>query len=305
MFYNIVIKTFVILRACALFAYAFLLLTHFVLKDHFQFLQIFFYAFPLPILVFIGSIITILFYKPKAYFIFFICLTIGLTGVWLNNAYIAPKHVAVPEDATSVIFWNAADKATIPLEILLKDIKRIQPDIIALVEAEHATEEDILELSKAFPKYQFRILDGFMMIGVKGHIEDVTYVVEEYNYDINFVKLQLQNGPLVLALIDTFQSPIMDKRKTLETVLHLISENNSDLIVGDFNTPYESVHFRNFEVDYTSFRKYGQGFSATWPYGIPLLEIDQIYASENLIPILLEKFYYEVSDHAMLVGYFK
>ncbi|MBA6154060.1 endonuclease/exonuclease/phosphatase family protein [Gelidibacter maritimus] len=305
MLYNIAIKTFVILRACALFAYAFLLLIHFVLKDHFQFLQIFFYAFPLPILVFIGSIIAILFYKPKAYFIFFICLTLGLTGVWFNKAYIFPKTVAVQEDATSVIFWNAADKATIPMEILFKNIKKIQPDILALVETEHATEEDVLELSRAFPNYQFRILDGFMMIGVKGHIEDINYMNEAYSYDINFVKIQRQNGSMMLAVVDTFQSPIMDKRETLETVLQLITDKNTDLIVGDFNTPYESVHFRNYEDDYNSFRDYGQGFSATWPFGIPLLEIDQIYAAKSLTPILLEKFYYKVSDHAMLVGYFK
>lgn len=298
-------KIFVILRACALFAYAFLLLIHFILKDHFQFLQIVFYAFPLPILIFIGSVITILFYRSKAYFIFLICLIIVLNIVWFNNAYIFPRHVEIPENATSVIFWNAADRPTIPMAILSKNINKIQPDIIALVETEHATEEDIVQLSEEFPAYEFRILDGYMMIGVKGHIKNVSYVIEEYSHDINFVEMEIANGPLLVALTDTFQSPTMDKRKTLGTVLQLVSERNVDLIVGDFNTPYESVHFRNFEIDYNSFHDYGQGFSATWPFGIPLLEIDQIYTVKTLSPILLQKFYYNVSDHAMLVGYFK
>lgn len=286
-------------------AYALLLFIHFNLKDHFQFFQIFFYAFPLPILIFIGCIIAIFYYKSKIYFIVFISLIIILTGAWFNNAYVFPRTVEIPTDATSVIFWNAADKPKIPMEILTENIKKIQPDIIALVETEYASEEDIQKLSKEFPAYEFRILEGFMMIGIKGHIENITYVIEEYSYDIHFVEMQLHNGPLLLALTDTFQSPTMDKRKTLETVLQLISDRNVDLIVGDFNTPYESVHFRNFETDYTSFHDYGQGFSATWPYGIPLLEIDQIYTAKTLSPILLQKFYYKVSDHAMLVGYFK
>lgn len=298
-------KTFVILRACALFAYALLLLTHFILKDHFQFLQIIFYAFPLPILIFIGSIITILFYRQKAYFIFLICLTIGLTGVWFNNSYIFPRTVTIPQDATSVIFWNAADRVTIPIEILSKTIKKIQPDIIALVETEHATEADILQLSKEFPVYEFSILEGNMMIGIKGHIINITYEAEEYSYHINFVEIQLNKSSLLVALTDTFQSPTMDKRKTFETILQLVSERNADLIVGDFNTPYESIHFRTFDFDYISFRDYGQGFTATWPFGIPLLEIDQIYSSKSLPPLLLQKHHYNVSDHAMLVGYFK
>lgn len=298
-------KFFRIFRACALIAYALLLLIHFIVKDHFQFLQIFFYAFPLPILIFTGCVITILYYKPKSYFITLIALNIVLTMLWFNNAYVFPRSVEIPEDATSVIFWNAADRPTLPLEILSESIKKIQPDIIALVETEYATEEDIQELSDAFPNYEFRTLDGFMMIGVKGHIENVSYVIEQYSYDINFVEIQLHNRPFLLALTDTFQSPTMDKKTTLESVLQLTNDRSADLIVSDFNTPYESIHFRKFETYYTSFHDYGQGFSATWPYGIPLLEIDQIYSAKTYTPILLQKFYFPVSDHAMLVGYFK
>ena len=232
-------------------------------------------------------------------------MTLGLTGIWFNNAYIFPSTVEIPEDATSVIFWNAANRATIHLDILSENIRNIQPDIIALAETENASEEDIEQLSKAFPNYEFQILEGDMLIGIKGHIEKITYTIEEQSYDINFVEAHLKNGPILIAFTDTFQDPRMNKRKTLETVLELVSKRNSDIIFGDFNTPYESIHFRNYETDYTSFHDYGQGFSATWPFGIPLLEIDQIFTSKKFTPILLQKFYYSVSDHAMLVGYFK
>ncbi len=298
-------KTAVILRACALIAYAFLLLVHFILKDHFSFLQIFFYAFPLPLIILWGSFVTLLFFKPRSYFIFFLCTTLGLTGIWFSNDYMLPSHVEIPENSTSVIFWNAANRKTIHLDVLSEKIKNIQPDIIALAETENASAEDIRQLSKDFPTYEFRILDGDMLIGIKGHIEKITYILEEHSYDINFVEAQLKAGPILIALTDTFQSPTMDKRKTLGTILQLVSQRNTDLMIGDFNTPYESVHFRNYETDYTSFHDYGQGFSATWPFKIPLLEIDQIFTSKKFTPILLQKFYYDVSDHAMLVGYFK
>lgn len=300
-------KIIVIFRACVLIAYAFLLLMHFIVKDHFRSLQIVFYAFPLPNIIFVGLSVSaiLLFIKPRTYFVSVAFLTLIVTGIWLNNAYFFQKNVDIPEDATSVIFWNAANRRTIHVKILAENIRNLHPDIISLVEAENASEEDIEILTKEFPDYEFQILEADMFVGVKGKINNVTYTNETYSYDINFVEAQLNNKTVLIAITDTFQSPTMDKRKTLGTVLQLVSQRDADIVVGDFNTPYESVHFRNYKVDYTSFHDYGQGFSATWPYKIPLLELDQIYLNKRFDPILLQKTNYNVSDHAMLIGYFK
>lgn len=295
----------IIFRACALIAYALLLIIHFVLKDHFRFFQVYFYAFPLPILVFMGFVITLLFYRPRSYFIFFICFTLGLTAIWLNNSYIFHQNVDVPKEATSVLFWNTADRAHIPREILTETIKDARPEIIALVEAENAIEDDVKQLSADFPEYEFRILEGNMFVGVKGRINSITFKEEPHSYDINFIDLSLDSGSLMLALTDTFQDPSMDKRKTLSTILKLSKEKNTDLMVGDFNTPYESVHFRPFEDYFTSFHDYGQGFSATWLFGVPLLEIDLVWLKQEFRPLLLQKFNYRFSDHAMLIAYFE
>lgn len=295
----------IIFRACAVTAYAFLLIIHFVLKDHFQIFQVYFYAFPLPILIFMGSVITLLFYRPRPYFIFFVCMTLGLTGFWLHTAYIFPKAVQIPKDAVPVIFWNTADRSRIPTGIISEHIKTSNAEIIALVEAENADQQDIEQLSEEFPDYEFQILQANMLVGVKGHIDKVTFKTEPKYYDINFIELRLDSGPLTLALTDTFQDPAMDKETTLTSILELALMENADIIVGDFNTPYESVHFRAYEQHYTSFHDYGQGFSATWLFGIPLLEIDQVFVAKNFQPILLEKFNYKISDHAMLVAYFR
>lgn len=232
-------------------------------------------------------------------------MTLGLGIIWLNNAYVFPKNIDIPEDATSVIFWNTADRAHIPTDILSEKIHEMRPDIIAFVEAENASEEDIIQLSEEFPDYEFRILEANMFIGVKGTIDNVSFTAERYSYDINFIDMTLQSGSILLALTDTFQDPTMNKRKTLHSVLELATEKKADLMVGDYNTPYESVHFRAFEKNYQSFHDYGKGFSATWLFGIPLLEIDQIFLRKKSQPILLEKFNYNVSDHAMLIGHFK
>lgn len=300
-------KIIVIFRACALIAYAFLLLMHFFIKDHFRSLQIIFYAFPLPNIIFLGLSISfiLLFIKPRSYFIWVFTVTFGITVIWLNNSYFFPKTIAIPENASTIIFWNAADRPTIHLDILSENIKALQPEIIALVEAVNASEKDVEQLTKTFPNYEFKVLEDGMFVGVKGHIKSKGHTNQPQDHAINFIEAQLRNKTILIAITDTFQDPKMDKRKTLGAVLQLATQQDADLIVGDFNTPYESVHFKDYKIDYTSFHDYGQGFSATWPFGIPLLELDQIYVRNRFAPILLQKKYYDVSDHAMLIGYFE
>lgn len=294
-----------IIKACAVIAYAFLLLMHFIIKDHFQILQIFFYAFPLPILIFLGCFITLLFYKTRSYFISGFVIILGLTIYWLSSSYNFSSHTDIPEDATIVMFWNAADGWKLPVDVLVERITTIKPDVIGLVETQNASEDDLELLTSTFPSYEFRILEGFMMVGVKGAITKIDYKTEYASYHVNFIDAQLPSGAISFAITDIFQSPTMDKKKAIGTVLKLASQKNTDLIVGDFNAPRESVHFKAFERDYTSFSSFGQGFTATWPFEIPLLELDQIFARKPMVPILLQKFNYPESDHAMLVGYLK
>lgn len=285
--------------------YISLLLIHFVLKDHFQVLGVVFYALPLPFLIIMGICVAILFYGNKTYILSILTLVLGMTIFWFSTYYFFTKSVEIPKSSTAVLFWNAANRSKLPVDILLESIKNTTPDIIGLVEAENATAADIQKLSKALPNYVFQILEGDMLVGVKGSIEKITFICKKNSHDINFVEAQLKTGYVLVAITDTFQDPTMDKRKTLNTVSQLAIQNNTDVIIGDFNTPYESVHFRNFETEYKSFHDYGQGFSATWPFRIPLLELDQIFVTKSMTPILLEKFYHPISDHAMLVGYFQ
>ena len=294
------------MRVFALIAYALLLLIHFVLKDNFHFLQLVFYAFPLPILIFIGSFLTVFYlFRPRTYLIDIIAMMVILTAIWLKNSYVFSNTTdVIPASATSVLFWNAADGHDLPVRVLIENIDKLQPDVIGLVEATNATAEDILKLSTAFPEYDFRILEGGMLVGVKGHIAEISYMGEDQNYDINIVEAQVDNGFFTIAITDTFQDPGMDKRKTLGTVLELVSQKNTDIMVGDFNTPYESVHFRDYKKEYTSMRNFGQGFTATWLFGFPILEIDQIFVNKKFRPITLKKFQNRASDHAILVGYF-
>lgn len=306
-FLKVIHKVIVIFRAYALIAYALLLLIHFVIKDHFQYFQVLFYGFPLPVLLFLGTCVTLLHaFKPTTYFKYLLLGLMILGGIWIHTSYIFFSPPQIDNKTSSVMFWNTADRKTLPLDIIIKTVEEVAPDVIGFVEAENASEEDLTLLHSKFPKYQFQILPGNMFVGIKGEIKEINNIAEKSSYDINFIKAHISTGNITIALTDTFQNPAMDKRTTLNTVLDLVQLEQADLVIGDFNTPYESVHFRNYEKYFKSFHNYGQGFSATWPYGLPLLEIDQIYISPKYVPIFLQKFNHPTaSDHKMLIAYFK
>ncbi|MCK0122788.1 endonuclease/exonuclease/phosphatase family protein [Gelidibacter sp. F2691] len=298
-------KRKLIFKACALIAYAFLLMMHLILKDHIQFSQVFFYAVPLPFLIFFGIIVTLLFYRWKPIFIALIGITLSMTAYWFYTAYNFTRATEIPDKATVVMFWNAADAWKFPVEVLMEHIKSARPDIIGLVETEYASEEDLNLLSSTFPSYEFKILEGFMMVGVKGNITKVNFQSQEASYKINFVEANLNGNTRTFLITDIYQSPTMNKEKALGAALQFALQNNAEIIMGDFNTPQQSVHFQNFTPHYTSLRAFGKGFTATWPFGFPLLELDQIFANKIFKPILLQKFYQPESDHALLVGYVK
>lgn len=292
------------LRVCAFLAYTLLLWIHFVLKDHFHYLQVVFYAFPLSIII-IGGVFLILLFsvKPRTFLLDIFMLVLFITGIFLKNSYIFPDKKIVPDTATSVLFWNAADGHDLPVRVILESIKNIRPDIIGLVEATNATQADIDQLSESFPEYEFQKLEGGMLVGIKGTITNILFMSEPHSYDLNIIKAQLHSGDFTIAITDTFQDPSMNKRQTLSTVFNHLKANDAEIVVGDFNTPYESVHFNKYKKSYQNMRNYGDGFTATWLFGYPILEIDQIYIDQDFKAFKLEKFNYKASDHAMLVAY--
>ena len=66
----------------------------------------------------------------------------------------------------------------------------------------------------------------------------------------------------------------------------MASLNMRTLVVGDFNTPYDSVAFDPWR--YQWFHGLSQSSrtpgAATWPIGLPLLSIDHVWLSKDLWP---------------------
>jgi endonuclease/exonuclease/phosphatase (EEP) superfamily protein YafD len=75
--------------------------------------------------------------------------------------------------------------------------------------------------------------------------------------------------------------------------------------MGDFNTPVESVLFQPWCKElHHAFNEAGSGLRETWPRWVPVLTIDHIWSSRDVLPLHAEKRWLRSSDHAALLAEF-
>jgi endonuclease/exonuclease/phosphatase (EEP) superfamily protein YafD len=296
--------SFMSYKAYLLIGYAFLLIVHFALKDYLYPISVIFYAFPLPILILIGIGLCVIYRKYKRILIGILLLCTLLIFNWFKNYYFINKPL-LKERASSILFWNVAKNKQFPLDIIIEKINAYEPNIVGLVEATYMTDTHKNELASKFPNYEFQILNGNMFIGIKGKINDVSFNSTEKSHKFNNINATINKKNVSILLVDVYASPFINKKQPLKTIKDYATNNNASFIIGDFNTPYESVIFEGFYENFQNFHKYSDGFTATWPYSIPLIELDQIFISNSMQVSSLKKFNYVVSDHQLLVGKYK
>ncbi len=288
-------------KAYSLAMYVFLIFIHFILKDYLFPLSVIFYAAPLILIIILGFFVVFFFRKKKMISITVLILQLVMCYHWFNNYYFIqiPK---TPIQTESVLFWNVAKKQQLYTRPIINTTKNHNSTIITLVEAINIKAQDLDSLKMRLPNYSFIKLKGDMFLGVKGSVDAVTYKYVDRRYKFNHIITTINNEERSILIVDIYASPFINKEQPIIEVLNYAKANTIDIIVGDFNTPYESIHFNNYVDSYSSFHGYGNGVSATWPHHIPLLELDQVWITKSLIPHSLKTYKYGVSDHKLLIA---
>ncbi len=283
-----------------------LLINHFIIKDTFYISGIFFYAFPLPLIILGFLILGFTYIKKRKYalVIFFTIIVLSLFAY--KHYYKSYESAEILEPTKSILYWNVAKHKSNNWPILADVLKNRSIDIIILLEAKELSQKQSANLKTTLPNYQTLYLRGNMFIAVKGQIEHVEYIGEntmnlKNDFRINLVEYKINTTKFRLAAIDIFARPEVRRKSAMNNIIEYSIKNKVDLIIGDFNTPYESVYFDRYKNDYNSFRDYQKGFTFTWPSILPLLEIDQVWLQKKHQPIQMKKYFYDNSDHAMLI----
>lgn len=295
---------FAVTKISLLVIFLSLLCLHFVIKDRYFFTGIIFYSTPFPLVLAFGYFINLLFYKTKKVLVFLALLNIGLT-IYFFAHYFGSIHKPLDGKIHTALFWNVAQNQPLPTGTLIKNIKSTNSDIVALVEAVNVSNEDLDILSNALPEYQFRPLYGTMLVGVRGHIETIKFKAKNSVYKLNHITALIDGEKKNIVIIDINAVPMIDKAISIGYIDSYLQKHRADIILGDFNTPYESIFLDAFKSDYKSLHPYSIGMTSTWPLPFPVIEIDQIWLERSYQPIQLKKYAFPESDHKLLVAFYQ
>ena len=280
-----------------------LLVIHFIIKDRIHSVSVLFYACPLPLIIIFGLFVFLLFYNKKYVNSVLFTLLIG-SIIYFGFHYFGAAKEHLPNTTRyHILLWNASRIKPFTQDFLLDHIKQSKPEIIALVEAEDVSYNDLKILEHDFPAYEFRILQGNMLIGVKGTIKNVSFETAPNVCKYNYIMATVHQNPMNILIADVNADPSLIRKIPLDIIQDYVENKHPvDVVLGDFNTPYESAFMKPFKAKYKSFHPYSLGMTSTWPLPFPVIEIDQIWLAQNYNPIKLKKFCSDLSRHKLLIA---
>jgi hypothetical protein len=183
----------------------------------------------------------------------------------------------VPPDAPVVSVWNAGralDRNPTAWPAAG------EADISALIECGSFDEDEWRRFTAANPDQEWRRFDGSTMLGVRGRILAHESLGVHDRFRCHRVRVALPgHGELTVVVADVRSQPWISREQAMATILRAAGDDPRAIIVGDFNTPPESVWFREWRKREFTLANDAprRGFRETWAYGLPLLTLDHVW----------------------------
>ncbi len=267
-----------------------------VIRDRIALLGFIFYALPRPILLVIGAVATAAFFirrKNKAAGIMMAAVfALGLW--WLATCCTIGPGAITEKPEVRVAFWNTMHNRA-DFKEMLQTISNTGADIIGLVESPY----DPKGWRDELPDHE-TIGNDSMKLFVRGKIlnfeeREVLDVIRIFRYSV-----RISAGTFQVFLVDINANPFHDRSRAFAELEEMLAAYRGvpTIVMGDFNTPMESVHYRTLAEYLSPVRP--AGFRETWPTIAPVLSLDQIWTSRDLTTLYTRKVYTMSSDHVAL-----
>jgi len=275
----------------------FLLFNHLVFKDVNYWSSLVFYIFPLPVILGISFLNLILNIKTKNKLLYAL-VSMLILMFWLYKSYVINDIEDINVNKAEVVYWNAAKKRSFIDAFVVSETI---PDVLVLVEYDQTDKQSLKNIKSKFAKYHFKVIYGRIGIFSKNRIRNVIPVQMKNNSLMVEFKTKIKKEEFNFYAIDITANIRFYRKPMLKEAFKYIKTTNSTIIVGDFNTPYESLYFEEYKQKYLhAFTEKGNGFIETWQWNFPLLSLDHIWVSKDLKISRTIKINTWKSDHAML-----
>jgi len=280
------------------------LVLRFFIKDWIGAFAVLYYSTPLPILAIFAFGLGLIwrFSRRMRLARFYFIFALGCLSVWSYESFSLNSHAATPSNM-KLFFWNAAH--TKRADEIADYIHQFNADLIGIVEAGTKTKKVRSAWKNAFPNYNVELLEGEMALITRGEILSKESGSLGRRGRFNLLEVTLNGERFHVLLVDIDGDPLRSRAPAFASLAKMIrAYSHAKLIVmGDFNTPFDSVLFESFRQELThAFERGGGGFAETWPVPLPVLAIDHIWVSKNINVANCNLNWSRFSDHRSVVA---
>jgi len=254
------------------------------LRDRIPGLSTIYYATPLPILALgpaAAGLIALLVRRPRW------AAGSGAAAVVLLAVFLGSSHRSLASPRGGEIrgvLWNVSHGMK-GWDRVASGLASRNADLIAIVEGGTKVDDGREAMfQSAMPGGDARWFKRGMGLAVRGgRILDWTDRVLAGFGRAVFVRTEIRGRALEVVLVDLDANPFRSRAAAFEALSRSLEGERSGprLVLGDFNTPWESVHFDAFRATmHHAFDRAGSGLSPTWPLPVPVLELDHVWGRE-------------------------
>jgi endonuclease/exonuclease/phosphatase (EEP) superfamily protein YafD len=209
-------------------------------------------------------------------------IAVGL-GIWTLAANVS-VHAAQPAGRYRGLLWNV-ENGSRGWDHVAEHVKRHDPDVASFIEVRSDPVTRTAALSAALPGRQFHWWGDVLGIAVRGRILDTEYYPLGRGSHAGVAHVEIAGRPLTLVIVHPRSTPTEPRAQAFDSLERLLATLRGQplLVMGDFNTPSDSVFFDPIRSElHSAFETAGIGYAATWPMPLPVLAIDQVWSSDSV-----------------------
>ena len=290
-------------RAAAVMLVAGLFMRGSGLRDSVPGLSLIFYATPWPVLTALAFVLAAyaLGRHHRARSLALTLVFAGCAATWLQRSFVRGESTPA-RSALRIVYWNAAHPGPRRAQ-RVRYLQALQADVIVVGESNVYTSNIPQEWREGFPGRVLTQRAGFLLITPeepvsieKGRLDD--------RGDYVIARVMVKERALTLLAVD-FETRLTENRaRPFARLDELIAAHRDEplVVMGDFNTPRESVHFDSWRREMREpFATAGRGFVETWPLPVPILSLDQMWLGGRWRAVRCKLGWSLQSDHRAII----
>lgn len=277
------------------------------IRDSVPFLATLYYATPLPVAALTLLLASVIYPAPRRFMsrickaASVVCLIAFVTfHVHESEDELPTYRQAAAPELMRVAYWNVA-RGLRGWPPVFEELTTYNADVIGLVEYDLSGTASETLLRKRFPDHHFHQFGEEILLLSRYPITTPQLSgIDGTNFAE--VILKTPDGDIRLVAADFKSSPLRSRKSAFDKLSELIVDNRQPTIVmGDFNTPVESVYFDSFRKSMINVARDCE-FDCTWPVPFPVMTIDLMWVSPELTVAGKRLGWTWVSDHRPIVA---